>query len=348
MRPQRGFPRLIGTWTVHLARVLLAGALLVCGASVTAQVTLLNASYDPTREFYREFNQAFADHWLAEHGVTVRVNQSHGGSGAQARAVIEGLRADVVSLATQVDIDAIVRHSGRIDPGWRERLPHGSAPYTSTIVFLVRAGNPKAISDWDDLAREDVEVVTPNPKTSGGARWNYLAAWAWAAAEYGGDEARILDFVAGIYTNVRMLDTAARGSLTTFIQRRQGDVLITWENEAFLAIASIGSDAFEVVVPSISMLAEPPVALVDANVEANGTLAVARAYLEHLYGPDGQRLAAKHFYRPVYPEHAEPTDMARFQPVAMVSVDDPLFGGWAAVQAKHFAVGGTFDRIFGR
>lgn len=335
MRPERGFSRLI-----------LAALLFVTPAA--AQVTLLNVSYDPTREFYREFNQAFADHWLAEHGVNVRVNQSHGGSGAQARAVIEGLRADVVTLATQIDIDAIASLSGRIDPGWRDRLPHSSAPYTSTIVFLVRAGNPKGIADWPDLVREDVEIVTPNPKTSGGARWNYLAAWAWAAGQFDGDEEQILDFVAGIYANVTMLDTAARGAMTTFVQRRQGDVLIAWENEAHLAIASFGADAFEVVVPSVSILAEPPVALVDANAEANGTLEVAQAYLEYLYSPEGQRLAAKHYYRPVYPEHADPADAARFLEVAMVSIDDPLFGGWAQAQAKHFADGGTFDQIFGR
>lgn len=311
-------------------------------------VTLLNVSYDPTREFYREFNEAFALHWREEGGGEVRVNQSHGGSGAQARAVIEGLRAHVVSLATQVDIDAIVSLSGRIDPSWRDRLPNASAPYTSTVVLLVRAGNPKDIGDWGDLVRDDVEVITPNPKTSGGARWNYLAVWAWAATEYGGDEARVLDYLRRVYGNVPMLDTAARGSMTTFVQRKLGDVLIAWENEAHLALASFGADAFEIVVPSLSVLAAPPVALVDRNAAADGTTEVAQAYLEYLYNPVGQRLAAKHSFRPIYPEHADPDDLRRFEELTLIAIDDPLFGGWAAVQAKHFAEGGTFDRIFGR
>lgn len=354
MRPERGLPRLIDARTVRqerwaaAARAVLLAALVTLGFPAAAQVTLLNASYDPTREFYREFNAAFAEHWLEQHGVEVTINQSHGGSGAQARAVIEGLRADVVSLATQVDIDAIADISGRIDPEWRQRLPHSSAPYTSTIVFLVRAGNPKGITDWGDLVRADVEVVTPNPKTSGGARWNYLAAWAWAATEFAGDEDRVMAFMAGIYANVPMLDTAARGSMTTFVQRRLGDVLVAWENEAHLAVASFGADAFEVVVPSVSVLAEPPVALVDANAEAKGTTAVAQAYLEYLYSPVGQRLAAKHYFRPADPQHADPADSARFVEVTAVPIDDELFGGWAAVQAKHFADGGTLDRIFGR
>ncbi len=336
----------------RLAALLAAAALASNPAadaqSAPAPVTLLNVSYDPTREFYRELNEAFAEHWREQGGGEVRVNQSHGGSGAQARAVIEGLRAHVVSLATQVDIDAIVTLSGRIDPGWRERLANHSAPYTSTVVFLVRAGNPKGIVDWGDLVRHDVAVITPNPKTSGGARWNFLAAWAWAATEFGGDEERVLDYLRRIYGNVPMLDTAARGSMTTFVQRRLGDVLIAWENEAHLALASFGADAFEVVVPSLSVLAAPPVALVDRNAAADGTTEVAHAYLEFLYGPTGQRLAAKHHFRPLYPEHAVPEDLRRFEDLALVSIDDPLFGGWAAVQAKHFAEGGTFDQIFGR
>ena len=314
---------------------------------VHAQLTLLNVSYDPTREFYREFNEAFAAHWLAETGETVTINQSHGGSGAQARAVIEGLPADVVTLALQADIDAIAANSELLAGEWRERLPNGSAPYTSTMVFLVRAGNPKGIADWGDLLREDVEVVTPNPKTSGAARWNYLAAWAWADANLGGSADASRDFVAALYRNVPVLDTGARGSMTTFVQRRVGDVLIAWENEALLAIELFGADQYQVITPSLSILAQPTVALVDANVDAHGTRPVAEAYLEYLYSPDGQRLAAKHHYRPFDMQNADPRDAADFADIELVTIDDPMFGGWAAAQAEHFAEGGTFDQIYG-
>lgn len=324
-----------------------AVALVLCfGCSALAQVTLLNASYDPTREFYREYNEAFAAYWLEQTGERVAINQSHGGSGAQARAVIEGLPADVVTLALQVDIDAIVANSELIPADWRERLPNGSAPYTSAMVFLVRAGNPKGVSDWGDLIRDDVEVVTPNPKTSGAARWNYLAAWAWAHANLGGTEEAALDFVTALYGNVPMLDTGARGSMTTFVQRRVGDVLIAWENEALLAIELFGEDKYQLVVPSLSILAEPTVALVDANVDRHGTREVATAYLEYLYSPEGQRLAARHYYRPADPQYADPVDAARFADVALVTIDDPLLGGWANAHARHFADGGTFDRIY--
>jgi sulfate/thiosulfate transport system substrate-binding protein len=329
---------------------LLAVAIGVFGwpGAASADTTLLNVSYDPTRELYREFNAAFAKHWQEQSGESVTINQSHGGSGAQARAVIEGLDADVVTLGMQSDIDAIVRNAGKIDENWRQRLPNNSAPYTSTMIFLVRKGNPKQIADWEDLAREGIEVITPNPKTSGAARWNYLAAWAWAHEHFGGDAETIREFVGKIYRNVPILDTAARGSTTTFVQRRIGDVLIAWENEAFLALEELGPDQFEIVVPSISMLAEPTVAVVDANVDAKGTRKAAEAYLEYLYSPEGQRLAARHYYRPYRMEHADPKDAARFPEVKLVTIDDPIFGGWDKVQPEHFGDGGTFDQIYQR
>jgi sulfate transport system substrate-binding protein len=341
----------MGSATPRSSRLSLAASLAValCLTSAAhAQVTLLNVSYDPTREFYREFNEAFAAHWLEETGETVVVNQSHGGSGAQARAVVEGLQADVVTLALQSDVDAIAELSGLIAPDWRERLPNGSSPYTSTMVFVVRAGNPKGIEDWDDLVRDDVAVVTPNPKTSGAARWNYLAAWAWAYREYGGDVERVREFVGAIYRNVAMLDTGARGSTTTFVQRRIGDVLIAWENEALLIVSQFGAEDYEVVVPSVSMLAQPVVAVVDENVDAHGTREVAEAYLEYLYSPEGQRLAAKHFYRPADMSLADPEDAARFAETELVSIDDEMFGGWANAQRVHFGDGGEFDQLFGR
>jgi sulfate/thiosulfate transport system substrate-binding protein len=333
-----------------VAPAVLAAAMGVFGGlgPASADTTLLNVSYDPTRELYREFNIAFAEHWREKTGERVFINQSHGGSGAQARAVIDGLAADVVTLAMQIDIEAIVRNSGKIEENWRERLPNNSAPYTSTMIFLVRKGNPKEIQDWDDLAEDGIEVITPNPKTSGAARWNYLAAWAWAHAHYDGDEEKVREFVGKIYRNVPILDTAARGSTTTFVQRRIGDVLIAWENEAFLALEELGPDQFEIVVPSISMLAEPTVALVDANVDAKGTRAVAEAYLEYLYSPEGQRLAAKHYYRPYQIEHADPEDAERFPEVKLVTIDDPIFGGWDKAQPEHFGDGGTFDQIYRR
>ena len=308
-------------------------------------VTLTNVSYDPTREFYREFNAAFSDHWQAEHGVAVNVNMSHGGSGRQARTVIDGLRADVVTLALAVDIDAIADNTGLLSTRWQSSLPNNSSPYTSVIVLLVRKGNPKNIRDWDDLTRSDVSVITPNPKTSGGARWNYLAAWAYAERKFRGDEDQIRDFVGTLFRNVPVLDTGARGSTITFSQRGIGDVLIAWENEAFLAIDELGDDKFDIVIPSISILAEPPVALVDGNAEANGTAVVARAYLDYLYSDVGQALAAKHYFRPARPEAAAPEDQARYPEVELVTIDHH-FGGWTAAQSRHFADGGVFDEIY--
>lgn len=308
-----------------------------------AEVRLLNVSYDPTREFYVEFNSAFARHWQAQTGQRVTIEQSHGGAGKQARAVIDGLPADVVTLALAYDIDAIARQAQLMPDDWQTRLPHNSCPYTSTIVFLVRAGNPKQIHDWDDLVRADVAVITPNPKTSGGARYNYLAAWAYAVRKYGTEDAA-QQLVTAIYRNVPVLDSGARGSTTTFVQRGIGDVLLTWENEAFLAIREFGAEQFEMVVPALSILAEPPVTVIDRVVDRRGTRALAEAYLAHLYSPDGQRLAAKHYYRPVSPEHAAAEDLARFVEVELVSIDE--LGGWPAVQSRHFDDGGLFDRIY--
>ena len=282
---------------------LLAGAvqLGVLGFAF-ADTTLLNVSYDPTRELYKDFNAAFAAKWKADTGETVTIQQSHGGSGKQARAVIDGLEADVVTLALESDITAIVENSKKINPDWRTRLPNNSSPYTSTIIFLVRKGNPKGINDWGDLIKDGVQVITPNPKTSGGARWNYLAAWAWANGQFGGDEAKIKEFVGNLYAHVPVLDTGARGSTVTFAEREQGDVLLAWENEAYLALDEFGADNFDIVFPPQSILAEPPVAVVDANVDAKGTRKVAEAYLNYLYSAEGQTLAAKHHYRPSKPE----------------------------------------------
>ena len=322
---------------------------------------LLNVSYDPTRELYEEFNTAFAAHWLAETGQVVRVNQSHGGAGAQARAVIDGLEADVVTLALAYDIDAIAEQTGLLNADWQTELPNNSAPYTSTIVFLVRKGNPEGIRDWDDLVRPGIEVITPNPKTSGGARWNYLAAYAYALERSLGDLAKLGDegaaaeieaahasareFVAELFRHVPVLDSGARGATNTFVQRRIGDVLLAWENEAFLAIQELGPDEVDIVVPSMSILAEPPVAVVDRNAERHGTTEIARAYLEYLYSPEGQRIAAKNFYRPVSPEHANPEDRARFPELRLVTIDE-VFGGWQSAQRTHFADGGLFDQIY--
>jgi sulfate transport system substrate-binding protein len=330
------------------SRLLAAGlAVALLGAAPSfAQETILNVSYDPTRELYREFNAAFAEHWKAETGEDVTIQQSHGGSGAQARAVIDGLDADVVTLALQADIDAIATKSGKIPADWRERLPNASAPYTSTIVFLVRKGNPKGLKDWGDLVAEGVEVITPNPKTSGGARWNFLAAWAWASETYGGDEAKVREYVTELYKHVPVLDTAARGATTTFVQRGIGDVLLAWENEAFLALAELGPDQFEIVVPSLSIKAEPPVALVDGNVDKKGTRKVAEAYLEYLYSDVGQKIAAKHFYRPSNAAAANPEDLKRFPELKLVTIDDPLFGGWSVAQPKFFDDGGIFDELY--
>jgi sulfate transport system substrate-binding protein len=310
-----------------------------------AERSLLNVSYDPTRELYQEFNQLFAKQWAEKTGQEVIIRMSHGGSGKQARAVIDGLAADVVTLALAYDIDEISAKSGLLPKDWQSRLPYNSSPYTSTIVFLVRNNNPKAIRDWDDLAKKGVSVITPNPKTSGGARWNFLAAWGYALRKSGGDEAKAREFVSNLYKNVPVLDTGARGSTTTFVQRKLGDVLIAWENEAFLALQEFPADALEIVVPSVSILAEPPVALVDGNVDRNKTRDVAEAYLQYLYSPDGQRIAAKHFYRPRKPEYAAAEDVARLPKVDLFTIDQ-VFGGWAKAQATYFSDGGVFDQLY--
>ncbi len=312
-----------------------------------ADTTILNVSYDPTRELYKEFNDAFAAKWKADTGETVTIQQSHGGSGKQARAVIDGLDADVVTLALESDINAIVTNSQKINPDWRTRLGNNSSPYTSTIIFLVRKGNPKGIQDWGDLVKEGVQIITPNPKTSGGARWNYLAAWAWAHGQFGGDEAKIKNYVADLYAHAPILDTGARGSTVTFAEREQGDVLLAWENEAYLVLDEFGADNFDIVYPPLSILAEPPVTVVDKNAEAHGTIEVATAYLTYLYSPEGQTLAAKHHYRPSKPELV--TDqalVAAFPNIELISIDDPLFGGWATAQPKHFGDGGIFDQVY--
>ncbi len=325
-----------------------AGIAFAASALVTpalADKTLLNVSYDPTREFYKEFNEAFSADWAAKHGgEVVTVQQSHGGSGKQARAVIDGLDADVVTLALAGDIDQIAKATKKFPEDWAKRLPHNSAPYTSTIVFIVRKGNPKGINDWSDLVKDGVQVITPNPKTSGGARWNYLAAWAWAEKANGGDEAKTKAFIADLFGHVPVLDTGARGSTTTFAQREVGDVLISWENEAFLVQQEFSADKFDIVIPSLSIKAEPPVTLVDANAKAKGNEEVAQAYLEYLYSPTGQKLAAKHFFRPVDESSADPADLARFPKLDLVSIDD--FGGWGEAQKTHFAEGGVFDQIY--
>jgi sulfate/thiosulfate transport system substrate-binding protein len=314
------------------------------GASSAKDISLLNVSYDPTREFYKAYNDLFAKYWQAKTGDHVEVNTSHGGSGKQARAVIDGLEADVVTLALAYDIDAIAKQGGLVSPDWRSRLPNNSAPYTSTIVFLVRKGNPKHIHDWNDLVRKGVQVITANPKTSGGARWSYLAAWGYALKQAGGEENKARAFVADLYRNVPVLDTGARGATTTFVQRGVGDVLVGWENEAFLAANEVGADAVEIVVPSVSILAEPPVAVVDKVVDEHGTRQVAEAYLQYLYSPEAQELAAKNFYRPRLAAAADKYK-DRFPPIPLFTVDE-VFGGWQSAQAKHFSDGGIFDQIY--
>jgi len=322
-----------------LAAILLAA----CGQQGPARdVTLLNVSYDPTRELYEDVNHAFIQEWHERHGQTLRISQSHGGSGRQARAVIDGLPADVVTLALASDIDAIAEQGKLLPLNWAERLPDNSAPYFSTIVFLVREGNPKNIRDWGDLVRSDVQVVTPNPKTSGGARWNYLAAWAWAERQPGGNEETAREFVRKLYANVPVLDTGARGALTTFAQREIGDVSISWENEAHLALHEMSGSKFEIVVPSISILAEPPVAVVDKVVLRRGTREVAQAYLEFLYTPQGQEIIAKHYFRPRNPEVATKY-AAEFAKVELVEISH--FGGWKIAQQTHFSSGAIFDQI---
>ena len=306
-------------------------------------VEFLNVSYDPTRELYTQFNEAFNKYWKDKTGQEVTINQSHGGSGKQGRAVIEGLEADVVTLALGYDIDAI-SDAGLIDAKWQTEFEHNSSPYTSTIVFLVRKGNPKDIQDWDDLVREDVSVITPNPKTSGGARWNYLAAWAYGLEVFGGDEEATKAYIKQLYENVEVLDSGARGSTTTFVERGIGDVLIAWENEAFLSINELGDDQFDIIVPSISILAEPPVAIVDEVVEKKGTREVATAYLEYLYSEEGQEIAAQNYYRPRSIDIAEKYK-DYFPEVKMVTIDE-VFGGWRVAQEKHFADDGIFDQIY--
>ncbi|SFZ81418.1 sulfate transport system substrate-binding protein [Devosia enhydra] len=306
--------------------------------------TIINVSYDPTRELYREFNEAFVAHWKQETGKTVAVQVTHGGSGSQARTVIDGLEADVVTLALESDINAIADATDLIPEDWRGKLENNNAPYTSTIVFLVRKGNPKAIADWGDLIKDGVEVITPNPKTSGGARWNLLAAWGWAKAQPGGSDDTAREFVTELYRHVPVLDTGARGSTTTFVQRGIGDVLLAWENEAYLALEELGPDAFDIVTPSVSILAEPPVAIVDGNVDRKGTRDVAQAYLDYLYSDEGQALAAKHYYRPFRPDAADPEDIARFGNVNLVTIAD--FGGWREAQPAFFGDGGIFDQIY--
>ena len=318
---------------------LLTVAVLTTSLAHAAEVTLLNVSYDPTRELYADFNNAFARYWQQKTGDKLTIRQSHGGSGKQARAVIDGLEADVVTLALAYDIDAIAE-KGLIRPGWQKELPHNSSPYTSTIVFLVRKGNPKKIKNWDDLVKPGVAVITPNPKTSGGARWNYLAAWAYARHQLGGNDAKAKEFVRRLFKNVRVLDTGARGSTNTFVQRGLGDVLLAWENEAFLAINELGPDKFDVVTPSESILAEPPVTVIDKVADRHGTRKVAEEYLKYLYTDEGQKIAAKHYYRPINTKI--PTKLAK---VKLYTIDK-AFDGWQKAQKTHFADGGTFDQIY--
>ncbi len=328
----------IETWLKH---GLLATCLLL-GGNAWADKTLLNVSYDPTRELYQEFNAAFAKQWQAQAKEKVTINQSHGGSGKQARSVIDGLQADVVTLALAHDINAISEKARLLPEDWQTRLPHNSTPYTSTIVFLVRKGNPKGIKDWNDLARPGVAVITPNPKTSGGAQWNYLAAWEFGKRHFG--EAKAKEFVSAIYKNVPVLDSGARGSTTTFVERGVGDVFISWENEAFLAIKELGAEKFEIVVPSLSILAEPPVALIDKVVDKKGTRSVAEAYLQYLYSEEGQEIAAKNFYRPTNAKIAA-RYAKQFPSIKLFKIDD-AFGGWKNAHKLHFSDGGTFDQIY--
>jgi sulfate transport system substrate-binding protein len=326
-----------------LAGALLSGLVLAQSAAFAADITLLNVSYDPTRELYQDFNQAFARQWKAKTGDNVTVKQSHGGSGKQARSVIDGLQADVVTLALAYDIDAISER-GLIAHNWQQRLAHRSTPYGSTIVFLVRKGNPKAIRDWADLVKPGVSVITPNPKTSGGARWNHLAAWGYALRQPGATEASARDYLAKLYKNVPVLDSGARGATTTFTERGIGDVLLAWENEALLAVKELGPDKFEVVAPSVSILAEPPVAVVDKVTDKRGTRAVAEAYLQYLYTAEGQQIAARHYYRPVVEPYAKQY-AAQFPAIKLFTIDE-IAGGWTKAQKAHFADGGLFDQIY--
>jgi len=334
----------------RLSSLILLSALLVAAAGLTGcgksskkiGIKLLNVSYDPTREFYREYNKLFAEHWLKHRGQVVTIEQSHGGSGKQARSVIDGLEADVVTLATASDIDAIAERTTLLPKNWQLRLPENSCPYYSTMVFIVRKNNPKDIHDWDDLIRPDVQVITPNPKTSGAARWSYLAAWSWANSTYDGDTTRILDYMVALYRNVPVLDSGARGASNTFTQTGIGDVLINWENEAFLLVQDIGEDQYELVVPSVSVLAEPPVALIDANADRHGVREIAEAYLRYLYSADAQNLAGTHHYRPRDLE-AFAFFSVKFPQLKLITINE--FGGWARAQAEHFNDGGRFDTI---
>ena len=328
---------------IHLAVVVAALAL---GVRAGADTTLLNVSYDPTRELYVEFNKAFATYWKAKTGDTVTVKQSHGGSGKQARSVIDGLDADVVTLALAYDIDEISERAKLLPPDWQKRLQHNASPYTSTMIFLVRKGNPKGIRNWDDLVKPGVSVITANPKTSGGARWNYLAAYGFALKQPGGNETKAKDFVARLYSNVPVLDSGARGSTVTFAERGLGDVLLAWENEAWLSLKEFGADKFDIVYPPVSILAEPPVSVVDKVVDKRGTRAVAQAYLEYLYSPEGQKIAARNFYRPIDASVAAKYS-AQFPKLALFTIDE-VFGGWSKAQKTHFADGGVFDQIYTR
>jgi sulfate/thiosulfate transport system substrate-binding protein len=344
----RGLSRITAPAAIATTALALA-VLSACGGPGESaggrRVTLLNVSYDPTRELYEDYDAAFARYWKTKTGQQVRIDQSHGGSGKQARSVIEGLAADVVTLALAADIDAIASQGKLLQINWQSLLPDNSSPYTSTIVFLVRKGNPKGIRDWDDLVRPGIAVITPNPKTSGGARWNYLAAWAWARAQPGGNDTSARDFVGRLYGNVPVLDTGARGATTTFVQRGLGDVLITWENEALLAVREVGADKLQIVVPSVSILAEPPVAVVDKVALHHGTREVARAYLSYLYSHEGQEIIARHFYRPRDAEVAA-RYADRFPSLKLATIAD--FGGWANAQSTHFRDGGVFDQISAR
>jgi sulfate/thiosulfate-binding protein len=334
------------TWTTITRRAaiaLVASVVTFAGGAHAKTVTLMNVSYDPTRELYDEYNKAFAKHWESRTGDKVRINQSHGGSGKQARTVMDGLPADVVTLALAGDIDALANTGKLLPLNWQSRLPHNSSPYTSTIVFLVRKGNPKNIRDWGDLVRPGVSVITPNPKTSGGARWNYLAAWAWALKQPGATETTAKEYVRKLFRNVPVLDTGARGATTTFVHREIGDVLLAWENEAFLSLKEAGADKVQIVVPSLSILAEPPVAVVDKVALRRGTREVATAYLNYLYSPTAQDIIARHYYRPVDPQVAAKYSR-QFPGLELVTIQD--FGGWQKAQQKHFADRGIFDQIY--
>jgi sulfate/thiosulfate-binding protein len=334
----------IRQWLLRGASVFLSAALLGAPPAQAAGVSILNVSYDPTRELYVGYNAEFARYWKAKTGQDVRINQSHGGSGKQARAVIEGLPADVVTLGLAGDVDQIATRGKLLPLNWQSRLPDNSAPYTSTIVFLVRKGNPLGIKDWGDLIKPGIGVITPNPKTSGGARWNYLAAWAWATHQPGGSDAKAKDFVRRLYANVPVLDTGARDATTTFVQRGIGDVLLAWENEAFLAIKEVGSDKVQIVVPSLSILAEPSVAVVDQNALKHSTTTVATEYLQHLYSKEGQEIIARNFYRPRDPQVAQKY-ANQFPRLQLVTIAE--FGGWTKADKDHFADGGSFDQVYG-